>query len=338
MQTSHQYLEVHDEEALAKGQATLLRLKSLIEKSNQFPVMGNSICKIMQVTNAHGSSNKLADIILQDQFLTSKVLSIVNSSSYGQFGGEIATISRAVVILGINQIQSLSLSIMIFEKLNNGPMAETLKSNSCQSFISAIFAKKLVSDITSINSEEAFLVSMFNNIGKQFTIYFMPDEYLEISHLISEEGIDEETASQDVLGLDYCEIGQYIGMEWKLPQNIIKGIQSRPTSITRRPTAAKDCLAQLSWLTNEIIRGVANEDVEIAEQELQDIIQRYKNSFMLDYEKVIKMLKILADVLVSYCTVLDINIETDEFSKNFINFINHNTEQEATTETQTTPS
>lgn len=328
MQTFHQHMEIQDEEELATGQATLLRLKSLIDKNDQFPVMGNSIAQIMQVTNGQGCSNKLAEIILQDQFLTSKVLSMVNSSSYGQFGGEVSTISRAVVILGLNQIQSLSLSIMIFEKLNNGPMAETLKSSSCQSFISAIFAKKLVEKIESIDSEEAFLVSMFNNLGKQITIYFLLDEYIAIEKLINEEKVDEEIASQKILGLNYSEIGQYIGMRWQLPINIINGIQPKPDAMSQRPQAAKDWLAQLSWLTNEIVRAVAHEDISIAEQELNNIIERYSASFSMDYEKVIQMLTVLAEILNNYCNILGINTDKDDFCKRFINFVQQHNEQE----------
>ena len=327
MQTSTQTMEVQNEEELAKGQATLLQLKSHLDQNDRFPVMSNSISQIMQVTNNPGCSNKLADIILQDQFLASKILSLVNSSSYGQFGGEVSTISRAVVILGLNQIQSLSLSIMIFEKLNNGPMAETLKSNSCQSFVSAIFAKKLVEKVSSIDSEEAFLVSMFNRLGKQITIYFLLEEYQEIVKLTAEEKLEEDVAAQQVLGLNFADIGQYIGMQWQLPINIINAIQTKPQVITKRPTVAKDCLAQLSWLTNEIIQAAACGDNDAAEHELNNIIQRYSVSFLLDYEKILQMLNALSEVLISYCAILNINAETDTFCKNFIHFLQNYNEQ-----------
>ncbi len=76
-----------DNEILEQGEATLMLLKQRFEKNKQFPAMGSSITKIMQVSNDVGGNKKLADIILQDQSLTSKILSIVNSSMYNQFGG-----------------------------------------------------------------------------------------------------------------------------------------------------------------------------------------------------------------------------------------------------------
>lgn len=284
--------------------------------------MGNSIAQIMQISDGHGCADKLADIILRDQSLSSKILSLVNSSGYGQFGGEINTISRAVVILGLNQIQSLSVSIMIFEKLNNGPMADTLKSNACQSFLSATFAKKLVTKKSSINAEEAFLASMFHNLGKQVTIYFLPDEYNEISDLIIGKGIDEDQAAKRILGINFASIGQFIALEWQLPNNIILGIQSKPKKIIKKPSESKDYLALLSSLTNEVIQAAALGNNDKAQTELKLIIKRYENCFALDFEKVIDILKVLFKILINYCEIVGINPNKNTFCKNFISFVN----------------
>jgi eukaryotic-like serine/threonine-protein kinase len=319
------------EQQIAKGQITLLTLKQCFNKNKQFPAMGNNISQIMQVSNENGGSRKLADIILRDQSLTSKILSIVNSSSYNQFGGEINTISRAVIILGLDQIQSLSLSIMVFEKLNKGPMAETLKSYACQSFLSAFFAKKLVEEIKSINSEEAFLASMFHNLGKQITLYFLPEEYTEISNLKIENELDEDVTCIEVLGLNFTDIGQYIAIELKLPKNIILGIQAKPKIIKERPTETKDYLGQLSSLTNEILESAACGDNDVAEQKLNQIIKRYQVSFVFDYEKIINMLTVLSQILLNYCGVLGINSDENTFCKNFINFVDSQQETEQET-------
>lgn len=321
-------IEDPSEQHFEKGQTTILLLKKYFNKNKQFPAMGNNISQIMQVSNENGGNRKLTDIILRDQSLTSKILSIVNSSSYNQFGGEINTISRAVIILGLDQIQSLSLSIMVFEKLNKGPMAETLKSYACQSFLSAFFAKQLVDNVKSINSEEAFLASMFHNLGKQITLYFFPDKYTEILNLNIENEIELDAASLQVLGIDFTDIGQFMAIQLKLPQNIILGMQAKPKIIKQKPTEIKDYLGQLSSLTNEILETAACGDNEVAEQKLNQIIERYQISFALDYGKIIKMLTVLLQILVNYCGVLGINPKENSFCKNFIHFVTSQEERE----------
>jgi len=306
-----------------REQATMMLLKRSLAKNKEFPAMGSSIAQIMQVAEGQGCAEKLAEIILREQSLSSKILSLVNSSGYGQFGGEIKTISRAVVILGLTQVQNMCISIMVFEKLNNGPMAEILKSNTCQSFLSAIFAKKLTTKSSSVNSEEAFLASMFHNLGKQITIYFLPDEYNDILDLVIEKGIDEDKASRRILGINFASIGQFIAIEWQLPKNIILGIQPKPQRITQKPIKAEDYLAQISSLTNEVVQAAACGNNEQAEKELKQIIKRYKVSFALSYEKVTQILVILFDELIIHCEALGIDPHKNTFCKNFISFTKH---------------
>ncbi len=311
------------EDKAVREQATMMLLKRSLAKNKEFPAMGNSIARIMQVAEGQGCAEKLAEIILREQSLSSKILSLVNSSGYGQFGGEIKTISRAVVILGLTQVQNMCISIMVFEKLNSGPMAEILKSNTCQSFLSAIFAKKLTSKSPSVDSEEAFLASMFHNLGKQVTIYFLPDEYNDILDLVIEKGIDEDKASRRILGINFASIGQFIAIEWQLPKNIILGIQPKPQRITQKPIKTEDYLAQISSLTNEIVQAAACGNNEQAEKELKQIIKRYKISFSLSYEKVTQILVILFDELIIHCEALGIDPHKNTFCKNFISFTKH---------------
>ncbi len=316
-------INVTTDDKAVREQATMMLLKRSLAKNKEFPAMGNSIARIMQVAEGQGCAEKLAEIILREQSLSSKILSLVNSSGYGQFGGEIKTISRAVVILGLTQVRNMCISIMVFEKLNNGPMAEILKSNTCQSFLSAIFAKKLTKKSSSVDSEEAFLASMFHNLGKQVCIYFLPDEYNDILNLVIEKGINEDKASRRLLGINFASIGQFIAIEWQLPKNIILGIQPKPQRITQKPINTEDYLAQISSLTNEIVEAAACGNNEQAEKELKQIINRYKVSFSLTYEKVTQVLIILFDELISHCEALGIDPHKNTFCKNFISFTKH---------------
>jgi hypothetical protein len=159
----------------------------------------------------------------------------------------------------------------------------------------------------------------------------LPDKYTEISKLEIENEFDEDVACIEILGLNFTDIGQYIAIELKLPKNIILGIQSKPKIIKERPTEAKDWLGQISSPTNEILEAAACGDNDLAKQKLNQIIERYRVSFVLDYEKILKMLTVLSQILISYCGILGINPDENSFCKNFINFVNsqQETDQEA---------
>ncbi|MBF0559047.1 MAG: HDOD domain-containing protein, partial [Nitrospirae bacterium] len=80
-----------------KPNAKNLVLKKLQEQSD-FPAMSNTINNINQFKTAEDTSvSEFANIVLKDYALTSKVLKLVNSVSYSQFG-EVTTVSRAIII------------------------------------------------------------------------------------------------------------------------------------------------------------------------------------------------------------------------------------------------
>ncbi len=59
------------------------------------------------------SANKLADIILKDPSLTSRVLKMSNSSFYQRFA-EIKTVHQAISVLGATTVKCLALSTSVF--------------------------------------------------------------------------------------------------------------------------------------------------------------------------------------------------------------------------------
>ena len=85
-----------------------------LQEHHDFPAMSNTI-EIMNKfeTSEDVSVSEFANIVLKDYALTSKVLKLVNSVSYSQFG-EVTTISRAIVLLGFENIKNLALTLMLF--------------------------------------------------------------------------------------------------------------------------------------------------------------------------------------------------------------------------------
>src|SRR5271169_7217272 len=80
-----------------------------------FPAISNTIKIINQFKVSEDTSvSEFANIVLKDYALTSKVLKLVNSVNYAQFG-EVTTISRATILLGMENIKNLALTLMFFD-------------------------------------------------------------------------------------------------------------------------------------------------------------------------------------------------------------------------------
>ena len=89
---------------------TVGQLITRMQSENSFPTISQHITELNSKAgpNSESSANELAALILRDVSLTSRLLKVSNSAMYGQFSGTISTISRAVVVLGFEQVQLTS--------------------------------------------------------------------------------------------------------------------------------------------------------------------------------------------------------------------------------------
>ena len=110
----------------------------VLKKVDDLPTLPNVVDKIMQtVSNPKSSAQDVTKIISSDPVLATKVLKLVNSAFYGQFANKITTISRAVVVLGFEQVSMAASSLMLFEQLQNKDQKEELRELAISSFMSA---------------------------------------------------------------------------------------------------------------------------------------------------------------------------------------------------------
>ena len=77
-----------------------------------FPTLSTTISDINHVvaSDTH-STRQLTQVILHDASLTTKLLQVVNSAIYGQYHGRIRTVSKAVMILGCDEVRNTAMAL-----------------------------------------------------------------------------------------------------------------------------------------------------------------------------------------------------------------------------------
>ncbi len=280
-------------EANKKINSTLEFLMRRMQRKQDFPAISSHISEINQKAskNALSSANELSNVILKDFALTTKLLRLVNASYYGQFGGEITTVSRAIIILGFEQVRAVALSIILFEHLKSDQQANELKMGIYSALMSAIIAREQAKNMKLKNEdtiETVFIASMFHELGNLLTIYYFPEEYQEIVNLIVNKGLEEKKAVKKVLGLLYSELGKGIASEWKLPDVISNSMDKLPEGKIKKTEQEYELVRQLTCFSNELsaigkIKG--NKD-----DALKKLLDRYKNCIGVDKDKIEKLI------------------------------------------------
>ena len=282
-----------------------------IRRKPDFPAISQHISDISQKTSASFDThnNDLANIILKDYAITSKLLRLVNSAVYRQCGGgAITTVSRAVMILGYERVRQAALNIALFEHLKDAQQAEGMKNALMNSFMSAVIAKEMAAKLPRVNAEEAFIVSLFLRLGKLLTIYYFPEEYSEIEQEVSNKGGRELTVSKAVLGVSYVEIGMAIAKEWKLPDLVVKGMRASE-SPGQDPGTVEVYLLQLASFSNEIAETVSKAAPD-SQRELGALVNRYKRSLKLNDSEINNVVKDSFGKMEEYADILSLNVKT----------------------------
>ncbi len=211
------------------GAGTLEFLLRRMRHKTDFPAMSDSVVRIQRVANSENESlNSLSNEILKDVALTNKLLRMVNTARFSHAGGgSISTVSRAVALVGFAGIRNMALSVVLLEHMQDKNHAGLLK----EEFLRALMAGSLAGEFTPNprENEEAFIGSMFQNLGRLLTEYYFPEEAQQIREQqkpkAGRQAPTEDSAAIKVLGLSYEELGLGVAKSWGLPDSLQKAMR-----------------------------------------------------------------------------------------------------------------
>lgn len=257
----------------SKGTLDFL-LRRMRHKSD-FPALSHTMTTINKIVSADNKGvASLSNVILKDFSLTNNLLKLVNTAFYGQFGGTISTISRAVVILGFDTIRNVAITLVLFEHLQNKGHAAQLKDDIVASLFSGILARELVSKTGIRDAEEGFICSMFHSLGRLLVTFYFPEEMAEISKTM-EAGNTETFASTKILGVSFEDLAIGVARSWHFPDKIVFSMRKITDDKVKKPYSEEEKLRMLSGLSNELCTIARSTDPAQKSEQLRALVQRY---------------------------------------------------------------
>src|SRR6185369_1150835 len=247
-----------------------------------FPTLSTTISDINRVvaSDAH-SAQQLTQIILRDASLTTKLLQLVNSATYGVYRGRIRTISKAVLILGADVVRNAAMTLMMLEFSRGRPQERSLQDDLIGAFCIGVISKALYQRIGAADSEEAVICAMFHSLGKLLVIFFLYEESRKVQALI-ETGLAEDEASRQVLGLTYRELGVGVARHWNFPDRLVEGMQSLPSTAIATPRNDVEKLRITANLANELYATALRSPPAEKAAALEALTKRYGGAIKVD--------------------------------------------------------
>jgi HD-like signal output (HDOD) protein len=271
---------------MGDSHSTLEFLMRRMRSKSDFPALSGIISEINTIVSSESESHrKLAQVILQDFALTNKILKLVNTVSFGQFGGNINTISKAVVILGFDTVRNITMTLILLEFLQNKSQAQDLKDEVISSFFAGIVASELSEGGKVGAAEEAMICAMFHNLGRLLATFYFFEESREVSRLMEDQKISEAQASIKVLGMTYDALGAGVAENWNFPHRLVAGMRKLPPEKVRKPNNDLEQLNVTVNLANELCLISAITDVKQKNNELHKLCRRYESAISVSEKK-----------------------------------------------------
>ncbi|MBC7702174.1 HDOD domain-containing protein [Aquabacterium sp.] len=236
---------------------TLDYLLRRMRHKSDFPTLSASVTRIQSLSESENESlGGLCDEILKDVALTQKLLRLINTPHYRRGGGDaISTVSRAVSLIGLAGVRNLALSLMLVEHMEDKQHAQQLKEEFLRTVMAGTLASELC--ISSRDAEDAFIGSLFRNLGRLLAEFYLPDEAQEVRGLArpAEDGtpaqMTEAAASAQVMGMPFEDLGQAVGQTWALPDRLLAVMRAPTGSVPSRSQLGKpEHQAWLATLAN----------------------------------------------------------------------------------------
>ncbi|WP_207888656.1 HDOD domain-containing protein, partial [Pseudomonas sp. 30_B] len=143
---------------------------------------------------------------------------------YMAFGGNITTVTRALMVLGMDAVGHLVVGLKLVDHFHHSaPRRIDAKLELTRALLSGCVARKLTEHVDLRAGEQAVICTLMRQVGKLLVVCYLDAEWEEIRRRAAEHD-DDGAACRAVLGVGYDEIGLEAASRWRLPELIRAGM------------------------------------------------------------------------------------------------------------------
>ncbi|WP_116136572.1 HDOD domain-containing protein [Trinickia diaoshuihuensis] len=276
--------------------ALLDKLWARMSERGDFPMLSQSLRTTMAaMKNDDLDFTGLVQVVLSDFALTQKVLRLANSAMYMAFGGNITTVTRALMVLGMDAVGHLVVGLKLVDHFHHSaPHRIDAKLELNRTMLSGCVARKLTEHGDLREGEEAVVCTLMRQVGKLLVVFYLEAEWEQIRRKASAGDMDESAACAAVLGVSFEELGQEAATRWRLPDTIRAGMGNYEPDAKEPP--------QIHWL-----RAVTNFSTDVAgvlsaadmaehtrEVQIAELAQHYGRALGSEPDELVQMTVALA--------------------------------------------
>ncbi len=213
--------------ALGRIRAHILRMTGL----------STTAMKVLRTCNEPGvCANDLNRVIALDPVLTGRVLQLVNSAYYG-LPSKVSSLTRAIILLGLNTVKNLVLSFAVFEVFSRHDAFRVFSADRFwEHSLAAAAASRLLAERAGLplaEREEHFVAGLMHDIGKIPLNQLFPEAYRRAIQEAAGGGGSIRAGEEKWIGADHCRVGLMIARKWELGEDLSGALAAHHPAVDR---------------------------------------------------------------------------------------------------------
>jgi len=179
------------------------------------------------ISDPDSSMRDFESIIKMDPTLVLRLLKVVNSTYYG-LRKKVDSISRAVVIIGTNNLRNMIATEALKDifKAGSEEACFSRKRLWLHSAAVAVCGQMIAERIFSQNAEDVFLCGILHDIGMIVEDQTANTDFMAAVNAYTPGGEPITAFETAYVGTDHCMVGHLVARDWKLPPDVQEGIKN----------------------------------------------------------------------------------------------------------------
>lgn len=195
---------------------------------DRIPSLSTTVTKVLEVCNRPDTSPKdLNQVISLDPVLTGQVLKLINSAYYS-LPNRITSLTRAIIMLGLNTVKNLALSTAILGTMKKAGPFQSLSMDLfwTHSICVGVTAKALAAkrNASGLLREESFVAGLLHDLGKIVLNNCFPGQYEQVLQTTRAGQGPLHEAETRAFGFNHGLAGRMVADKWQLNESLIEAL------------------------------------------------------------------------------------------------------------------
>jgi HD-like signal output (HDOD) protein len=270
-----------DEQATRRVRAALMQK---VNGEEEMFALGSAVARVVELASSDDQgTHDLAYFVLSDLALTQRILRLSNTVQYRTVAGTVVTtVSRAIALLGFDNVKTTALAMLLVDTLDNGAHAGAVRVELEASLCASLVGREMARLSFYQGAEEAAIGALFKNLGALLVASHEHERYREIRQIVGAGKHTPAQASQLILGCTYDTLSAAVLAEWKIPDVIVRAQAALPAGTLKVAANRGEWMRQVASFSLDVARLLAKLPDPSGSAEARALLARYGAAFELD--------------------------------------------------------